>query len=69
MTHTQPTVSARLRTECLIAKCACGSERERAASDPACRISVHNTSRGHVVYYRCYCGRPQAILMSRRLPR
>jgi hypothetical protein len=34
----------------------CGCDREPAAADPERRISVHRTSLGHVVYYRCDCG-------------
>jgi hypothetical protein len=29
-------------------------------------MSVHSTSEGMVVYYRCYCDRPMVGLISRR---
>jgi hypothetical protein len=51
------TLSPRLRTELPGGECACASRRGTAAFDPAQRLSTHRTSRGHVVYFRCYCGR------------
>lgn len=43
--------------------CECGSSAVRAASDPRRRISSHRTTEGHVVYYRCECGRPKITVM------
>jgi hypothetical protein len=34
----------------------CGCDHDRAAADPERRISVHRTSLGHIIYYRCECG-------------
>jgi hypothetical protein len=41
----------------------CAVLRQSAAADPNQRMSVHRTSQGHLVYYRCYCGRPGATLI------
>jgi hypothetical protein len=41
----------------------CEALRDRAAADPSQRLSVHHTSEGHVLYYRCYCGRPAVTLI------
>jgi hypothetical protein len=57
------TESTRGGSERLNARCACASHRTGAASDPAQRISTHRTSGSHVVYYRCYCGRPGVALV------
>jgi hypothetical protein len=54
--------STRIRTEWVAPACACRGGTA-AAADPSRRMSTHRTSRGHVVYYRCYCGRPGAALM------
>ncbi len=43
--------------------CECGLSAVRAASDPRQRISSHRTTAGHVVYYRCECGRPRIAVM------
>lgn len=52
-----------IAVEPLARACDCEARRDEAAADPERRISAHRTSRGHVVYYRCYCGRPGVAII------
>lgn len=39
--------------------CRCGREAHPDVDDPERHLSTHRTVAGHVVYYRCSCGRPR----------
>jgi hypothetical protein len=55
--------TTRIQPERLSANCRCEQLGDGAAADPAQRLSTHRTSQGHVIYYRCYCGRPSVALV------
>ncbi len=46
-----------------LTNCVCGEAAPPAVTDPSHLISSHRTSQGHVVYYRCGCGRPRVALV------
>lgn len=39
--------------------CRCGRPAQPYVDDVDRRMSSHRTAAGHVVYYRCECGRPR----------
>jgi hypothetical protein len=49
----------------LHSRCDCASRRAQVLADPTRRMSAHRTSKGTVVYYRCYCERPMVALIGR----
>lgn len=40
-------------------RCRCGRPAQPYVDDLDRRMSCHRTAAGHVVYYRCECGRPR----------
>jgi hypothetical protein len=58
-------LSGRAEHDRLAGSCTCGAPRPQETPGPNRVISSHRTSLGHVVYYRCDCGRPLVTLVRR----